>query len=435
MVTLAGWVDNIRNMGKFGFLTVRDRYGITQISLDDTMMQSDTVQSLHYEDCIQISWVVTARPAGQENLEMSTGAIEIVASEIMLMGKSKEIPFQIVDDPATSEEQRFKHRYLDLRRKKVLNTVMVRAKMNHYTRNRFTDQGFLEVQTPLFTVSSPEGARDYLIPSRVNPGKCYALPQAPQQYKQLLMIGGIDKYFQIAPCFRDEDPRADRHSCEFYQIDVEMSFVHQEDVHAVAQQYIQDMVPQICAKRIIDPVARLPFLAEYILPWSSSHFPKIPYDVAMELFGSDKPDLRFDGHMIDVTELFRASEASFIATPLSQWAVFKAILLKDHLPTRKEIDAMTDIAKQAWAWWLPYIQLDWSELKGSIAKFIDTTTLKLLVEQTGFADGDTLLFVLGTSDQVAKVGNKIRMDMRDRFHLVDTAELAFAWIVNFPFLK
>lgn len=188
-----------------------------------------------------------------------------MASEITLIGKSKEIPFQIVDDPATSEEQRFKHRYLDLRRKKVLNTVMTRAKMNHITRNRFTDQGFLEVQTPLFTVSSPEGARDYLIPSRVNPGKCYALPQAPQQYKQLLMIGGIDKYFQIAPCFRDEDPRADRHSCEFYQIDVEMSFVHQEDVHAVAQQYIQDMVPQICTKRIIDPVARLPFLAEYIL--------------------------------------------------------------------------------------------------------------------------------------------------------------------------
>lgn len=229
-VTLAGWVDNIRNMGKFGFLTVRDRYGITQISLDETMMQSDIVQSLHYEDCIQISWVVAARPTGQENLEMSTWAIEIVASEITLIGKSKEIPFQIVDDPATSEEQRFKHRYLDLRRKKVLNTVMTRAKMNHITRNWFTDKGFLEVQTPLFTVSSPEGARDYLIPSRVNPGKCYALPQAPQQYKQLLMIGGIDKYFQIAPCFRDEDPRADRHSCEFYQIDVEMSFVHQEDV-------------------------------------------------------------------------------------------------------------------------------------------------------------------------------------------------------------
>lgn len=196
---------------------------------------------------------------------MQTGEIEIQIHRCDILSECKQLPFQIVEDPATSEEMRFKHRYLDLRRRKVLDNIQFRAQMNQFTRNWFSDAGFLEVQTPLFTVSSPEGARDYLIPSRVNPGKFYALPQAPQQYKQLLMIGGVDKYFQIAPCFRDEDPRADRHSCEFYQIDVEMSFVHQEDVHGVAQSYISDLIPSVSDKKIIDPVERLEFLREYVV--------------------------------------------------------------------------------------------------------------------------------------------------------------------------
>lgn len=224
---------------------------------------------------------------------MPTGEIEVQLESIEILGKAKELPFSIVDDPKTSEETRFKHRYLDLRRRPVLDNVLYRAQMNQFTRNRFSDQGFVEVQTPLFTVSSPEGARDYLIPSRVNPGKFYALPQAPQQYKQLLMIGGVDKYFQLAPCFRDEDPRADRHSCEFYQIDVEMSFVEQDDVHAVAEGYIEALLPALSDKVLISPLERLPFLAEYVVHTSPSpsseegnttFFPKIPHADALELF-------------------------------------------------------------------------------------------------------------------------------------------------------
>jgi aspartyl-tRNA synthetase len=307
--------------------------------------------------------------------------------------------------------------------------------MNQFTRNWFSDHEFLEVQTPLFTVSSPEWARDFLIPSRVNPGKFYALPQAPQQYKQLLMIGGVDKYFQIAPCFRDEDPRADRHSCEFYQIDVEMSFVHQEDVHGVAQAYISDLILSVSDKNIINPLNRLPFLNQYVVTNSTKNFPKIPYDIAMDLFGSDKPDLRFDCHMVDVTELFRNSEASFIAEPISQGSSFKAMRLAGHIPTRKEIDATTEVAKQAGAWGLPYISLDSEWLKGSIAKFITPEVLENLKITTGFTEWDTLFFFLGNAASIAKAGSKVRMDLRERFSLVDPKELAFAWIVNFPFFE
>jgi aspartyl-tRNA synthetase len=417
-------------MGGFWFVTLRDRYGVTQISTT-----ADTVASLNYEDCVKITWTVTARPAGQTNDKMPTGEIEVELTSLELLGKAKELPFSIIDDPKTSEEIRMKHRYLDLRRRPVLDNVLYRARMNQFTRNRFSDAGFVEVQTPLFTVSSPEGARDYLIPSRVNPGQFYALPQAPQQYKQLLMIWWVDKYFQIAPCFRDEDPRADRHSCEFYQIDCEMSFVEQDDVHAVAQGYISTLIPTLSDKTIISPIERLPFLQDVVLPWSHPHFPKIPYTIAMELFGSDKPDLRFDGHMVDVTDLFKNSEATFIATPLANWAQFKAIRLAGQLPSRKEIDAMTEVAKQAGAGWLPYLQLDSEGLRGSIAKFVDEKTLAQLAQKTSFTSGDTLVFVLGTAQEVAKVGNKVRMDMRDRFSLVDNRELNFAWIVNFPFFE
>jgi aspartyl-tRNA synthetase len=446
VVTLSGWVDNIRKMGAMSFLTLRDRYGVTQLS-DLEGKLTGFLQDIKYEDCIQITGTVIARPTGQENNAMATGEIEVALETITILGKSKELPFSIVDEPNTSEELRFKHRYIDIRRKKVLDNIKFRAQMNQFTRNRFSDHEFLEVQTPLFTVSSPEGARDFLIPSRVNPGKFYALPQAPQQYKQLLMIGGVDKYFQIAPCFRDEDPRADRHSCEFYQIDVEMSFVHQEDVHGVAQAYISDLIPSVSDKRIIDPLERLPFLREYIphpnpLPTATlgegagtTMFPKIPYDIAMNLFGSDKPDLRFDCHLVDVTEFFRTSEASFIAEPLSQGSSFKAMRLAGHISTRKEIDAITEVAKQAGAGWLPYISLDSEGLKGSIAKFITPEVLENLKTTTEFAEGDTLFFFLGNAASIAKAGNKVRMDLRERFLLVDSKELAFAWIVNFPFFE
>lgn len=434
-VTLSGWLDNIRNMGGLTFLTLRDRYGVTQISLWVEMLKSGKVETLHHEDCVKITGKVIARPEGQANKNMPTGEIEITLETIEVLGKSKELPFAIIDNPATSEEVRMKHRYLDLRRRPVLDNVLFRAEMNKFTRNRFSDNGFTEVQTPLFTVSSPEGARDYVIPSRVNPGKFYALPQAPQQYKQLLMIGWLDKYYQIAPCFRDEDPRADRHSCEFYQVDCEMSFVEQDDVHHVAQEYILWLTATLSDKVLITPIERLSYLRDVVLPGSHPQFPKIPYDRAQELFGSDKPDLRFDCHFVEVTDLFKNTEATFIATPLAQGERFKAIRIAGQLPSRKELDALTEVAKQAGAGGLPYLQLDAEGLRGSIAKFVDADTLAQLQQKTGFTSGDTLVFMLGTSASVAKVGNKIRMHLRDHYKLVDDKELSFAWIVNFPFFE
>jgi len=257
-VTLAGWVDDIRDMGGLYFLTLRDRYWITQVTTND-LNGSDVLEQLKSERCIKVTWTVAARPAWQENNDMLTWDIELQATEITVLNKCKELPFPIRDDANTSEENRFKNRFLDLRRNPVMKNIEFRARMNHFTRNWFTNTWFLEVQTPLFTVSSPEWARDYLIPSRVNPGKFYALPQAPQQYKQLLMVGWVDKYFQIAPCFRDEDPRADRHSCEFYQVDAEMSFVERDDVFAVAEWYMKDMVAELVPhKKIITNFVHIP---------------------------------------------------------------------------------------------------------------------------------------------------------------------------------
>ena len=252
-VTLSGWVANRRDHGGLIFIDLRDRYGITQTVFDpshnqDAWQIADTFRS---EYVVKLTGVVRARPEGQENKNISTGDIEVIIHEAKILSKSDVPPFEVSEHTGASEDIRLKYRYLDLRRKSVFDKIAYRAMMNKYTRDWFTEKGFIEVQTPLFTASSPEGARDYLIPSRLHHGKFYALPQAPQQYKQLLMVGGLDKYFQIAPCFRDEDPRADRHSCEFYQIDCEMSFVEQEDVFEVAENFSRDLIENISDKTLV----------------------------------------------------------------------------------------------------------------------------------------------------------------------------------------
>lgn len=266
---------------------------MTQVTLDPAIVGEELAnQAASYanEYVIKVTGTVIARPDTMKNDSMATGDIEIKATHIELVSECKILPFAIDDDPKTSEENRMKYRYLDLRRNAVRDNIIFRAQMNSSTRNWFTEQGFLEVQTPIFTVSSPEGARDYLIPSRVNPGKFYALPQAPQQYKQLLMVGGIDRYFQIAPCFRDEDPRADRHSCEFYQVDCEMSFVEKEDVYAIAEGYIRHITQSLVPHKSI-----------------MVDFHRLSYHDAMERYGSDKPDLRFGCELIDLTDWSKTS--------------------------------------------------------------------------------------------------------------------------------
>ena len=434
-VTLSGRVDDIRDMWGLTFVTLRDRYGVTQVQLTESA-------DIKPEYCIKITGTVTARPDGQTNSDMPTGEIELIADSVETLNTCKELPFPIRDEHGSSEEIRFKHRFLDLRRSPVLSNIEFRAKMNHFTRNRFVDADFLEVQTPIFTVSSPEWARDYLIPSRVNPGKFYALPQAPQQYKQLLMVGWVDKYFQIAPCFRDEDPRADRHSCEFYQVDAEMSFVEQDDVFAIAEAYASQLVAELVPHKKLVILSGSEESREItssrdssVVPpseWRTS-FVQIPYKKAMELYGCDKPDLRFGMLLMDVTKLLNGGAINFMADkPCIKCIKLDAAYTAEV--SRKVVWSREDIAKQAGAGWLPRVKR-WDELGGSIGKLIDTDTKNTLQEATDAADGDILLFAIGSHEEVGKVLNKLRLHLRDEYNLADNNELAFCWITDFPFYE
>lgn len=403
------------------FFTLRDRYGVTQVNCNPDHVSAelgDIAASLKNEYVVKVSGHVLSRPDTMINENMPTGAIEIIPASIEILTKAKELPFQIVEDPKTSEEIRYKHRYLDLRRRKILENITFRAQMNQFTRNWFSDNWFLEVQTPLFTVSSPEWARDYIIPSRVNPGKFYALPQAPQQYKQLLMIGWIDKYFQIAPCFRDEDPRADRHSCEFYQIDCEMSFVEQEDVFKIAEWYIHDLIPTLVPQKTI-----------------TVDFKRLSYADAIDLYGSDKPDLRFGMEFVDVSEVVSKSTFGVFTDAVTAWQKVKALRLEWQTMSRKEFDELTEIAKRGGANWLPYLVWDAEWLKGSISKFFDEETAKALAEKVWAKVWDIVFFAAGEPASAGKALNVVRLFLRDKYKLVDQNHLAFVWITNFPFYE
>lgn len=312
-VTLAGWIANRRDHGGIIFIDLRDRYGITQIVCDPNHEKKVTeiIDQARSEWVIKIEGTVRARPAGQENQNLTTGAVEVLVTKAEIISKSKTPPFEISDFGDINEDIRYKYRYLDLRRSIQRKKIEFRAVVNAYAREWFRDHDFLEVQTPIFTVSSPEGARDYLVPSRLHPGKFYALPQAPQQYKQLLMVSGMDKYFQIAPCFRDEDPRADRHSCEFYQIDCEMSFVHQEDVLEVAENFARDLVTTVVPeKTLLSPPVKGGA--------GGGGFARMTHRDAMNIYGSDKPDLRFDCHFEDFSETFTQSEFSVFKSAIEK---------------------------------------------------------------------------------------------------------------------
>ena len=420
-VTLSWRVNKARDLWGLTFVDLRDRYGITQITVDPQRNDQwviDTAQSLKNEYVIQVKWEVVARPATMINKEMITGKIEINVTSLEILTKADVLPFPIVDDPKTNEEQRFTYRYLDLRRDPILRNMKFRAKMNHFTRNWFTEGGFLEIQTPLFTVSSPEWARDFLVPSRINPGEFYALPQAPQQYKQLLMVGWIDKYFQIAPCFRDEDPRADRHMCEFYQIDCEMSFVEQEDVYHVVESFCKDLTKEMVPDKTI--------------VWN---FTRLSFNDAMDRYGSDKPDLRFGMKFIDVTSVFASSWFwVFKNTVTNGWAI-KCIKLEWQEMSRKDIDELTEVAKQAGAKWLAYVKYTNEWPQSPIVKFFADEELTALREATDVREWDILFFISDDYDVVVKSLNKVRLFLRDKFDLANKDELAFVWVEDFPFFE
>ena len=413
-IKLAGWVDTIRDLGGVLFIDLRDQYGVTQVVVSGDEEKVDFASRIPTESTISVSGKVRLRDAETVNPALETGTVELFADEIEILGKrTKMLPFEIESSREVREDLRLEYRFLDLRAKKNLENLKMRAELIQFLRMQMIEQGFLEVQTPILTSSSPEGARDYLVPSRMYPGKFYALPQAPQQFKQLLMVSGVDKYFQIAPCFRDEDARADRSPGEFYQLDMEMAFATQEDVFSVMEEVIYNTFTKFSDKKV----------AEY-------PFPRIPYEEAMLKYGSDKPDLRNPLEIKDVTAIFEK-----IDIKVFNGKIVRTITLpKGASVERSFYDGMTDFAiEECKAKGLAWIKiLDDGEWQGPIAKFIDEDSRKAFMEKTGTEIGDSIFFIAEHKGIVEKLAGEIRKEIGKRQGLIDDSVFKFCWIVDFP---
>ncbi|MBP7710436.1 MAG: aspartate--tRNA ligase [Rickettsiales bacterium] len=408
-VKLSGWVHSKRDHGSLIFIDLRDHFGLTQLV-------TDSLESIKLESVITVTGQVVARSAEAINPNIKTGEIEIKISELIVESAAEQIPFQINADENYPEELRLKYRFLDLRREKTHKNIVLRSQVISSIRAEMTAQGFLEIQTPILTASSPEGARDYLVPARLHPGKFYALPQAPQQFKQLLMVSGFNRYFQIAPCFRDEDLRADR-APEFYQLDMEMSFVTQEDVFEA-----------------IEPVLKNIFKKYGVKKTSDEKFVHIKYEDAMLRYGIDKPDLRNPILISDATEIFRGSEFSIFAKQIEQGATIRAIPApKCAAQPRSFFDKMIEHAQQNGAKGLAYIIFDENgEGKGPIAKFLTAEKLAELKKIAGLENGDAVFFSCGKKTEAAKIAGVVRIKLGHDLKLIDESIYKFCWIVDFP---
>ena len=398
-VELAGWIQKIRNLGGMIFIDLRDENGITQIVINDEDLQKQA-KELVKESCIQIIGKVTERTS--KNPKMLTGDIEVVANKIKVLGKCKaELPFEVNSEVEAREDLRLEYRFLDLRNEKLHNTILLRSKILKTLRDKMDELGFLEIHTPIMANSSPEGARDYLVPSRLNPGEFYALPQAPQQFKQLLMVSGFNKYFQIAPCFRDEDPRADRAPGEFYQLDFEMSFATQEDVFKV----VEDVIPNTYKKFTNWKVDEGPFI-------------RIPYREAMEKYGIDKPDLRNPLIIQDVTKVFENIEFNAFKNK-----TVKAIVVPDGAKQgRKFFDKMTDFAttEEVGAKGLAWAKFEEDGLvQGGIAKFITDEAKAKLENEYGVKAGDSIFFIADEFNKAQKIAGLVRIELGKRLDLLE----------------
>ncbi len=411
-VRLAGWVDSIRELGGLAFIVLRDTYGKTQIVLNEDFIAHNSDLNLSKEDVISVFGKVVERVS--KNPNMSTGEIEVVAESVDILGKCTEkLPFEIKNSQTVAEDIRLKYRYLDLRAEYNQKMLKLRSDLLLFVREFMHSQNFVEVQTPILTASSPEGARDYLVPSRLNPGKFYALPQAPQQFKQLLMVSGIDRYFQIAPCFRDEDARADRSPTEFYQIDMEMAFATQEDVFEVMEGLYKAIFEKFANKKIETP------------------FVRIKFKDAIRDYCSDKPDLRNPLKVVDVSEIFKNTEFSVF-----KGQTIKCIKAKTNGKPRKWYDKLTDFLKSREAKGLAYFVVgENDELSGGISKFVSEKEKSELKKLTNFASGDTLFFVADENDKAIKYTNVLRNELGKELELVDENDFKFCWIVDFPFFE
>ena len=420
-VRVSGWINSVRDHGGVIFIDLRDHYGKTQIVIDPKMDFYQELDRWRPETCLCFTGHVVAREESTINPKLATGEIEVVAEQMEVLGESEVIPFQIVKDEGAPEALRLKYRFLDLRRDKLHDNIVMRSKLIQAIRKKMWDLGFNEYQTPILTSSSPEGARDYLVPSRVHPGQFYALPQAPQQFKQLLMVAGFDRYFQIAPCFRDEDARADRSPGEFYQLDVEMSFATQEDVFAVIESLLMDIFPKFTTKKV-----------------DAAPFVRIPFREAMDKYGSDKPDLRNPLFMINLSEMFRNSGFKAFAATVQNGGSVKGIRVPGvvGVQPRTWYDKMEAFAKECGSKGLGYIT--WSkegERKGPIAKFMTEEEIAELMKVAGIENGDALFFIADKTEAANQIGGKVLTRFADTLNLIDKNVFKFCWIVDFPMFE
>jgi aspartyl-tRNA synthetase len=417
-VRLSGWVHRKRDHGGLLFLDLRDNFGLTQVVLHAGSSHLATAEALRLESVVTVTGRVVARTASAVNPKLATGEIEVEADDLVVQSSADPLPLQVNSDADLAEETRLRYRFLDLRRDKVHRNVLLRSRVIASIRRRMLDLGFTEFQTPILTASSPEGARDYLVPSRIHPGTFYALPQAPQQFKQLLMVSGFDRYFQIAPCFRDEDSRADRSPGEFYQLDVEMSFVTQDDVFAALEPVLHGVFAEFRPEALV----------------TSPPFPRIPYEEAMRRYGSDKPDLRNPLEISDATDVFRGSGFAVFATAIAERrAVVRAVRAPGAAAQpRSFFDKLNQWARDQGAPGLGYIVLADGAARGPIAKFLDEARLAALRSATGAGDGDAVFFVSDVPDAATKLAGRARGRIAEDLDVVEQNAFRFCWVTDFP---
>ena len=424
-VTLSGWIHKKRDHGNLVFIDLRDNYGMTQCVVQKDSSHFEEIEKLKLETVIKITGSCIKRAADAINAELDTGEMEVVVDSMEVLGSCGELPMPVFSDQEYSEDIRLKYRFLDLRRKKIHQNIILRSKVISFIRDKMSQLGFLEFQTPILTASSPEGARDFLVPSRLNPGKFYALPQAPQQFKQLIMVAGFDKYFQIAPCFRDEDARADRSPGEFYQLDIEMSFVEQEDIFTILEKLMNDMFSQFSKKKVISKV-----------------FPRISYDDALLKYGTDKPDLRNPLMIYDTTDLFLSEEVKFeiFKKLIKQGSLVRAIkTTKTSEQPRSFFDGIDKWAKEQGASGLAYLTIENNNNvlsgKGPIGKLFSEIAIKELMKLCEAEVGDSIFFACGKKSEVEKLSAIARDKIANELKLIDENTFAFCWIVDYPMFE
>ena len=423
-VILSGWINKKRDHGNLLFIDIRDHYGITQCIIDKDNSFFGKLEKLQLETVITVNGLVKKRSPETINKELNTGSIEVKILSFDVIGVCNELPLPVFTDQEYSEEIRLKYRFLDLRRKKIHENMILRSKVISFIRNEMSKLDFLEFQTPILTSSSPEGARDFLVPSRLNPGKFYALPQAPQQFKQLIMISGFDKYFQIAPCFRDEDARSDRSPGEFYQLDIEMSFVTQEDVFEVVEKLLTKIFTKFSSKSLLN-----------------EKFPRIPYEEAMLKYGSDKPDLRNPLVIKDVTEIFLRDDVKFeiFKKFVKSGSFVRCIVTKNTKDKpRSFFDSLDKWAKDEGSGGLAYFTLEKNEKisgKGPVGKFFSEESLLAIMKLTNAEVGDSIFFACGKKNEVEKITSLARDKICDDLDLLEKEKFAFCWVVDYPMFE